>query len=147
MSKVVSKESKFWDRFAYKYSLNPIHNPSIYEKKLALTQQYLKPDMQVLEFGCGTGSTAIIHSPFVKHIKATDFSKNMITIANQKAIDKNIQNITFECSELKDIDEQKEQFDVILGLNVLHLLENKEFALQKVFQLLKPSGVFVTSTA
>ena len=145
MPQAISKDSKFWDRFAYKYSLNPIPNQQIYEKKLALTQQYLKPNMNVLEFGCGTGSTAMIHAPYVKYIKATDFSKNMIAIAKQKAADENIQNITFECAEITDFDEQKEQFDVILGLNILHLLEDEERTLRKVFSLLKPGGVFVSS--
>lgn len=147
MSKAAAKKSKFWDRFAYKYSLSPIPNQQIYEKKLQLTQQYLKPELSVLEFGCGTGSTAIIHAPYVKHIKATDFSQNMIAIAKQKAADKNIQNILFECAQITDFDEQIEQFDVILGLNVLHLLEDKEKTLRKVFSLLKPGGVFVSSTA
>jgi len=147
MSKAVSKDSKFWDRFAHKYSLNAIPNQQVYDKKLALTRQYLNPELNVLEFGCGTGSTAILHAPYVKHIKATDFSQNMIAIAKQKAADMNIQNITFECAEINDFDEQKEQFDVILGLNLLHLLEDKEEALRKVFSLLKPGGVFVSSTS
>lgn len=147
MTRAVSKHSKFWDKLAHKYSLNPIRNQQVYEKKLAMTQEYLKPEMNALEFGCGTGSTAIIHAPYIKHIKATDFSQNMIAIAKRKAADKNIQNITFECAELKDFDEQKEQFDVILGLNVLHLLEDKEETLRKVYKLLKPGGFFVSSTA
>lgn len=147
MSKAESRDSKFWDKFAYRYSLSPIPNQQIYEKKLALTQKYLTPEMNVLEFGCGTGSTAIIHASYVKHIKAIDFSKNMIAIALKKAADRNIQNITFECAEITEFDEPKEQFDVILGLNILHLLENKEKTLRKVFSLLKPGGVFVSSTA
>ncbi len=147
MSKAVSKDAKFWDRFAYRYSLSPIPNQQIYEKKLALTRQYLKPGVNVLEFGCGTGSTAILHAPYVTHIKAIDFSDNMIAIAQQKATDKNIKNITFECAELQNIDEHTEQFDVILGLNILHLLKDKEETLNKVFKLLKPGGVFVSSTA
>lgn len=147
MSKAVSEKSKFWDKIAYKYSLSPIRNQDVYEKKLAITQRYLRPEMHVLEFGCGTGSTALIHAPYVKHIKATDFSKNMIAIAQKKATDRNIQNITFECSEITDFDEHKEQFDVILGLNVLHLIENKEETLRKVFSLLKSGGFFVSSTA
>lgn len=147
MSKTSSKDSKFWDKFAHKYSLSPIPNQQVYEKKLALTKQFLKPEMNVLEFGCGTGSTAIIHAPYVKHIKATDFSQNMFAIGKQKAADKNIQNITFECAEITDLDDRQEQYDVILGLNILHLLEDKEKTLRKVFSLLKPGGVFVSSTA
>ncbi|NUN07216.1 MAG: class I SAM-dependent methyltransferase [Bdellovibrio sp.] len=147
MSKTVSKSVKFWDRFAHKYSLGPIAKPQIYEKKLEMTRQYLKPGMDVLEFGCGTGSTAILHAPHVKHFKATDYSQNMIAIGKQKALYNNIQNITFECAEVMDLDPQKEQYDVILGLNVLHLLQDKEAVLRKVHCLLKPGGVFVSSTA
>ncbi len=33
-----------------------------------------------------------------------------------------------------------------LGLSILHLLENKESALAKVYKMLKPGGIFVTST-
>lgn len=147
MSKADSKHVKFWNKFAYKYSLNPIPNQEIYEKKLALTQKYFKPEMNVLEFGCGTGSTAIIHAPFVKHITATDFSQNMISIAQKKVEEKNIQNITFKCAEITDLDEQTMQYDVILGLNILHLVEDKEKTLRKVYSLLKPNGVFVSTTA
>jgi len=147
MSKTASKESKFWDQFAHKYSLSPIPNQQVYEKKLQLTQQFLKPDMTVLEFGCGTGSTAIIHAPYVKHITATDFSKNMIAIGQKKAADKKISNITFQCAEITDFDSHQHQFDVILGLNILHLVKDKTKTLHHVYSLLKPGGYFITSTA
>ncbi len=52
--------------------------------------------MEVLEFGCGTGTTAITHAPYVKHIRAIDISSNMIEIAQRKADAKNIKNVTFE---------------------------------------------------
>ncbi|MCP4316545.1 MAG: class I SAM-dependent methyltransferase, partial [Hyphomicrobiales bacterium] len=38
-------------------------------------------------------------------------------------------------------------FDAVLGLSILHLLEDKEEAIAKVHRMLKPGGVFVTSTA
>lgn len=147
MSNAASKDSQFWDKFAHKYSLSPIPNQQVYEKKLELTRQFLKPDMHVLEFGCGTGSTAIIHAPYVKHMTATDFSKNMIAIGQKKAAAINISNITFQCAEITDFDEKQHQFDVILGLNILHLLKDKENTLRKVHSLLKPGGYFITSTA
>ena len=39
-----------------------------------------------------------------------------------------------------------ETLDVVLGLSILHLLENKEQVIAKVYKMLKPGGVFVTST-
>ncbi len=32
--------------------------------------------------GCGTGTTALIHAPFVKHITGIDISPNMLEIAH-----------------------------------------------------------------
>ncbi len=36
--------------------------------------------------------------------------------------------------------------DAVLGLSILHLLEDKESAIAKVYKMLKPGGIFVTST-
>ena len=35
----------------------------------------------------------------------------------------------------------------MLGLSILHLLDNKEDTIAKVHKMLKPGGIFVTSTA
>ena len=43
--------AKFWDKTAEKYSKQPIADEAAYQKKLQVTQQYLKPNMEVLEFG------------------------------------------------------------------------------------------------
>lgn len=147
MTKASSKDVRFWDRFARRYSTNPIPNPDVYERKLALTRQYLKPDMIVFEFGCGTGSTAILHAPFVEHIWATDYSQNMINIARRKAVDQKIANVRFDCADILDFEPNKEPFDVVLGLNVIHLLKNPEQVLRRAHSLLKPGGFLVSSTA
>lgn len=140
-----SKE--FWDKNAPRYAKSPIRDEETYRKKLAITQDYFKPDWSVLEFGCGTGSTAIIHAPYVKHIVATDISEKMLEIAKRKARDAGVENISFRQGTLEDIKPEKEAFDAILGLNVLHLLEDVDSTLSRVHELLKPGGIFVSSTA
>lgn len=142
----MSNSAKFWDKIAEKYSKQPIADEAAYQKKLQVTQKYLKPDMEVLEFGCGTGSTAIIHAPYVKHIRAIDFSSNMIEIARRKAEAENIKNITFEQSTIDELNISDGSLDVVLGMSILHLLENKEEVIRKVYKMLKPEGIFVSST-
>ena len=68
----------FWDRIAVRYAKNPVSDKAAYQKKLVLTQQYLSADMNVLDFGCGTGSTAIVHAPYVNSYHAIDVSPRMI---------------------------------------------------------------------
>ncbi len=142
----MNQSVKFWDKIADKYSKQPIVDEASYQKKLQITQEYFKPDMEVLEFGCGTGSTAIIHAPYVKHIKAIDFSSEMIEIAKGKVEDQDISNVTFEQLTIEELEVEECSYDAVLGLNILHLLENKEKTITKVYKMLKPGGIFVTST-
>lgn len=139
--------SKFWDRIAERYSKRPIADEAAYQRKLQVTRDYFRPDMDVLEFGCGTGSTAIAHAPYVKHIHAIDISSKMIEIAQRNARAGDVENVTFEQSTLDELDVPDETFDAVMGHSILHLLEDKEEAIAKVHRMLKPGGVFVSSTA
>eukprot|EP00980_Cylindrotheca_fusiformis_P026825 scaffold17595_cov113-Cylindrotheca_fusiformis.AAC.10 len=146
-----AKNGKLWNRYADKYSKQPIKDKESYEAKLRLTREYLSPQSNVLEFGCGTGSTAILHAPYVKSIHAIDVSSSMIEIAQSKAEEANVDNVQFECSGIDSLIIATENgggavFDAVLGLNVLHLLPNKDEAIQKVHTLLKPGGFFISST-
>lgn len=137
---------RFWDRIAKRYSKTPVADEASYQKKLQITRSYLRPDMEVLEFGCGTGSTAINHSPYVGNIHAIDISSKMIEIAQEKADEGNVSNVTFEQSTIEGVSVPDQSLDAVLGLSILHLLEDKEGAIEKVHRMLKPGGVFVTST-
>ena len=103
--------------------------------------------MEVLEFGCGTGSTAIVHAPYVTHIQAIDISSNMIQIARGKADARKIENVSFERSAIDEFRVPDQSLDAVLGLNILHLLEDRDEVIAKVHRMLKPGGIFVTSTA
>ena len=138
---------KFWDKIAERYSKQPIADEAAYQKKLKVTREYFRPDMEVLEFGCGTGSTAIAHAPYVKHIHAIDVSSKMIEIAQAKAEAEKVTNVTFEQSGIDAFSVSDQSLDAVLGLSILHLLENKEGAIAKVYRMLKQGGIFVTNTA
>ena len=143
----MNQSAKFWDKVAEGYSKKPVADEATYQKKLEITHGYFQPDMQVLEIGCGTGSTAIAHAPFVDHIQAIDISPRMIEIAQDKAEQENIGNITFQCSTIDKCRVPDQTLGAVLAHNVLHLLENKEEAVDQVYKMLKSGGVFVSSTA
>ncbi|MBU2607669.1 MAG: hypothetical protein KKC43_17485 [Alphaproteobacteria bacterium] len=60
----VGADARFWDKVADGYFAKPIKDLPSYEIKLAATRQHLRADMDILEFGCGSGSTAIAHAPY-----------------------------------------------------------------------------------
>lgn len=143
----MAQPGKFWDRHAEGYAKRPVADEEAYQKKLEITRGYLRPDMDVLEFGCGTGTTALAHAPYVRHIQATDISPKMIEIATAKAKAAGVTNVTFACSNIEDFTAADASFDAVMGHSILHLLEDKDAVIAKVFKLMKPGGVFVTSTA
>ncbi len=143
----MNRDAKFWNRMASRYSKQPIADEQVYQTKLKRTQTYFEPTMKILEFGCGTGSTAIIHSSFVAHIKAIDISEKMIEIARAKATNQGVENIDFEVNTLEGLIDKPSSLDAVLGLSILHLLSNWQESIEKVHQLLKPGGIFVSSTA
>ncbi len=143
----MSRETRFWDRIAARYAKRPVPDEAAYRKKLNKTRKYFRPDMAVLEFGCGTGSTALAHAPYVAHIRATDMSANMIQIARGKARAMNVGNVTFQQATIEELDVAGGSQDAVLGLSILHLLADKEAVIAKVHRMLKPGGIFVSSTA
>jgi len=139
-------DERFWDRLADRYSRQPIADQAAYQTKLQITQSYLRPDMDLLEFGCGTGSTAIIHAPHVRQMTAIDFSESMLAIARGKAAEAGVSNLRFERADIAGFSAADASYDMILGLSILHLLADKDAVIAKVFRLLRPGGLFVSST-
>lgn len=142
----MSTSNRFWDRIAERYSRRPVPDEAVYREKLQITRQHLRPDMSVLEFGCGSGTTAISHAPFVRHIHGIDSSAKMIEIANSKAATAGVANASFEQVSIERYAAANESLDAILALSVLHLLPEWTAAIDKVHRMLKPGGVFVSST-
>jgi len=138
--------SGFWDRLAKRYAKQPVADAAAYQTKLEVTRGYLKADMEVLEFGCGTGTTALHHAPFVRHIRAIDISAKMLEIARTKATAADVTNVTFEQSGIEDLDAAGASYDAVMGHSILHLVEDRANVIARVHGLLKPGGVFVSST-
>ncbi len=136
----------FWDKIAERYAKRPVPDEDVYRRKLEITQGYLRPDMKLFEFGCGTGSTAIKHAPFVDHLHAIDVSEKMLDIARDKAAKADVDNVTFERAAIDDLHVADESYDVVLGLSILHLVADRDRTIAKVQKMLKPGGIFVSST-
>ena len=142
----MSRSDEFWDKAAERYAKSPVSDEATYQKKLADTQSFFRPDMRIVEFGCGTGTTAVHHATHVAHIDAIDISENMIEIGRGKAREAGIDNITFTRGTLAEFNAEDASFDAVLGLNVLHLLPDRRAVIAEVARILEPGGIFVSST-
>ncbi len=143
---MLSQSDKFWDRVAEKYSKKSVPDEGKYRQKLSETQEFLSTDMHILEFGCGTGTTAIYHSPYVRKIDAIDVSEKMIAIGREKAEKSGVKNLTFSRGTLEEFNADSSSLDAVLGLNVIHLVPNRKELITEIRRILKPGGIFVSST-
>ena len=145
--KAQSRDAKFWDRIAKKYAAKPVADQDVYEQKLARTNRYLTAHDQVLEIGCGTGTTALFHASRVASILATDISANMINIARDKAQAQSVANVEFEVARVEELISRPDKFDVILAHSILHLVPKVEVVVSGLASILKPQGLLITTTA
>lgn len=139
------REARFWDRAARGYARSAIGDVAGYERTLARTRFYLKPEHTAVEFGCGTGSTALKLAPAVGRYRATDISSEMIAIAREKAEAEGAANLTFDVATI-EAEQPDGGFDVALGFNILHLVPDRAALLKGVHRVLKPGGFFITKT-
>jgi 2-polyprenyl-3-methyl-5-hydroxy-6-metoxy-1,4-benzoquinol methylase len=70
----------------------------------------------------------------------------MIAIAQERARASRISNVTFQAVAFEALQASNQTFGAVLGLSVLHLLDDLDDALSRIHQLLKPGGYFISST-
>jgi ubiquinone/menaquinone biosynthesis C-methylase UbiE len=146
MEEAMRDSAEFWNKLADKYSKKPVKDMENYDKTLDCTRKHLSASDNVLEVGCGTGSTALLLAPSVRQIAASDISSRMIEIAREKAVTQGVENVRFDRGTLFDEDLEQGSFEVVMAFNFLHLLEDIPGAVHRVHELLKPGGSFISKT-
>ncbi|MEM8743509.1 MAG: class I SAM-dependent methyltransferase [Pseudomonadota bacterium] len=139
-------DPSFWDRHAEKYSRRQIKNMPAYEQTMDRVRSYLKPTDNVLEVGCGTASTALLLSPEVAHITASDLSSKMIEIGRGKARKSGTENIDFVVGTPFSDAFTPGSYDAVMGFSFLHLVEDLPATLRRIHELLKPGGLLISKT-
>lgn len=142
-----ARKSRFWDRIAAKYAADPIADMAGYEATLRRVQGLLSTDMDVLEIGCGTGTTALRLAPFTRRLRATDVSAGMIAIARAKLAAGPVPALSFDIADADEAVAGPGEYDAVLAFNVLHLVTDLDRALDRAIQALRPGGLLISKTA
>lgn len=140
IEKIFDMASKTYER-TEEVRFRPIHL-----KNIEQTKKHLNTNDIILDYGCGTGTKALELAGSVKNIIGIDFSAKMIEEAKRKNAVSKAENVDFIRAVIFDERFQKESFDVITAFNVLHLLEDPDRVMHRITELLKPGGLFLSST-
>jgi ubiquinone/menaquinone biosynthesis C-methylase UbiE len=128
------QEAADWDKEPRRVKLaNDIANAVLSEVKLT-------SEMNVLDFGCGTGLVTLRLSPLVRSIKGVDSSPGMLDVLNQKARQHGLINIETQQADIEQGDLIDGQFDLIVSSMTLHHLKQINVALKYFYQLCAPGA-------
>ena len=142
-----ARKARFWDRMATQYAADPIADLAGYEATLRRVQGLLAADQDVLEIGCGTGTTALRLAPFTRRLLATDVSTGMIAIAREKLAAQPVPQLSFDVADADAAVAGQGEYDVVLAFNVLHLVTDLDRALQLAMRALRPGGLLISKSA
>lgn len=144
---LAARKARFWDRIALKYAADPIADLAGYEFTLRQVEDLLTSDQDVLEIGCGTGTTALRLAPFTRRLLATDVSAGMIAIAREKLAAQSVPQLSFAVADAEEPVAGPGEFDAVLAFNLLHLVTDLDRTLQLAVRALRPGGLLISKTA
>lgn len=104
----------------------------------------LKPNMAILDIGCGTGELSFLANSILNNqcnIVGIDINKKAIETATQYCQDNHITNIQFLCMDIDELATLNTAFDAIMARRVLMYLPNPMQTLQKLSVILNTGGV------
>lgn len=134
------KDAAFWTGIAPKYAARPVGDVPAYERTLDRVRAWLPAKADVLEVGCGTGTTALKLADAACHITAIDYAQGMIDIADAKPAP---DNVTFLTATPDDPALPDASYDAVMAFSLLHLLPDLDSGLDQMRAKLRPGGLLI----
>jgi 2-polyprenyl-3-methyl-5-hydroxy-6-metoxy-1,4-benzoquinol methylase len=103
-------------------------------------QVVLRPDMDVLDFGCGTGLLTLQLAPLVKSITGVDSSRGMLNVLGAKIARQNLTNVRTLLLDLEAGDTLRDEYHLIVSNMTLHHVREVGPLLERFYKALAPGG-------
>ena len=101
----------------------------------------LTPDMDVLDFGCGTGLLALALQPFVRSITGVDSSLGMLDVFKTKIKEQHLSNVKANYLDLDKGEVLTGSYHLIVSSMTLHHVKNINPLLKQFYSILLPAGL------
>jgi len=136
----------FWDKRSKKYDDAIKTHDDVYKKTIETSTSLLSSSDTVLDFGRGSGEMSLDIALHVQRVHGIDLSVKMINLANQKASERQIDNIKFNQIEAFDQRLVRDSFSAIIAFNIFHLLDDAPKVLARINDLLPTGGLLISQT-
>ena len=128
------KEAAFWDEHPGRVKL-------VKDIASAISRQIiLTAEMDVMDFGCGTGLLTIQIQPFVRSITGIDSSQGMLDIFNMKIAKLNLSKVHTVLVDLDKGDTLTGNYDLLLSNMTLHHIKEIGPLFDQFYKITVPAG-------
>lgn len=93
----------------------------------------------VLDYGCGTGTTALLLAEHGAQVTGIDISDVAIQMAREQAALRGQSNAVFSVMDAEALEFDANSFDIVCGMSILHHLQLQK-ALRELGRVLRPTG-------
>jgi ubiquinone/menaquinone biosynthesis C-methylase UbiE len=137
----MSTEKRDFDRDAASWDENPARIKMADDIVHAISEQIvLTPEMDIMDFGCGTGLLALRLQPLVHSVTGFDSSKGMLDIFNAKIANLKLKNVSAVLVDLDHGDLLTGSYDLVLSNMTLHHLREIKPLLAQFYKVMAPGG-------
>ena len=128
------KEAASWDERPYRIKLAK-------DIADAVTRQIpVASDMDVMDFGCGTGLVTLRLQPLVRSITGVDSSQGMVDMLTKKIAEMGLGNVKAMLVDLDRGGTLTGSYDLIVSNMTLHHVRDIRYLLDQFHGILAPSG-------
>lgn len=142
----MKQEETFWDKRSRQYDAAVTKRDANYINIIDSTIALLSSKDVVLDFACASGEYSLDLAPCVQRVHGIDLSTRMIELANKKARERQIANVTFDSADVFDASLNRGAYSAIVAFNILHLVNDLPGVLARLHELLKTDGVLISLT-
>ncbi len=137
----VSGEKRNFDAAAKTWDENPGRVKMAHDVARAIREAVKPgPEMDVLDFGCGTGLLTLQLQPLVHTITGVDSSQGMIDILDAKIRTQGLKNVRTRLVDLDKGGILDGKYDLVVSSMTLHHIPDIQPLIDRFAAVLKPSG-------
>ena len=102
-------------------------------------------EMDVLDFGCGTGLVTLRLQPFVKSVTGADSSKGILGVLEEKIRFRGLPNVRALLVDLEKGGRIEEKFHLLVSSITMHHVKDTAALFQQWYELLYPGGLLAAA--
>jgi ubiquinone/menaquinone biosynthesis C-methylase UbiE len=137
----MNTEKRNFDKEAASWDENPARVKLAQDVANAISKQInLTPEMNVIDFGCGTGLLTLQIQPFVHSITGVDSSQGMLDIFKIKVAKLRLNRVKAELIDLDNGDTLTGTYNLVLSNMTLHHIKETKPLFNQFYNITAPGG-------